>query len=181
VKPDWVLRNKLRNKSTEALFAMLQKLDPERAKNIDAKNPVRLIRAIEICKTLGTVPSHNVGNNNYCSLQIGIEMSKEKLHKNIRKRLQKRFTAGMIEEVENLHSKEKLSWKKIESFGLGYFWIPKYLKGEIATKEELFEKIYQAEKDYAKRQMTWFRKDQRIKWIGDYKKIESEAKRFLKK
>ena len=87
----------------------------------------------------------------------------------------------MIEEVEKLHSKEKLSWKKIESFGLGYSWIPKYLKKEIATKEELFQKIYQAEKDYAKHQMTWWRKDCRIKLLDNYKAIEREAIKFLKK
>ncbi|MDZ4385352.1 MAG: tRNA (adenosine(37)-N6)-dimethylallyltransferase MiaA [Candidatus Moranbacteria bacterium] len=53
VKPDWVLRNNLSNESAEELFGRLQKIDPQRAKNIDAKNKVRLIRAIEICKTLG--------------------------------------------------------------------------------------------------------------------------------
>jgi tRNA dimethylallyltransferase len=57
VKPDQILRNKLRNKTKEKLFAILEKLDPERAKTIDKNNPVRLIRAIEICKTLGKVPS----------------------------------------------------------------------------------------------------------------------------
>ncbi|MFZ2188045.1 MAG: tRNA (adenosine(37)-N6)-dimethylallyltransferase MiaA, partial [Candidatus Moraniibacteriota bacterium] len=56
VKPDWKLREKLGKKSTEQLFVMLEKLDPVRAGNIDAKNPVRLIRAIEICRTLGKVP-----------------------------------------------------------------------------------------------------------------------------
>ena len=85
----------------------------------------------------------------------------------------------MIEEVENLHLKEKLSWKKIESFGLGYLWIPKFLRGEIRTEKELFEKIFQAEKDYAKRQMTWFKKDSRIKWLSDYKNIEKTVKLFL--
>ena len=178
VKPDWVLRNKLRNYAAEKLFSMLQKADPERAKNIDAKNKVRLIRAIEICKKLGKVPT-SVGNNNYCSLQVGIKLSKEKLRKNIEKRLRKRFELGMIEEVENLHLKEKLSWKKIESFGLGYLWIPKFLRGEIRTEKELFEKIFQAEKDYAKRQMTWFKKDSRIKWLSDYKNIEKTVKLFL--
>ena len=118
--------------------------------------------------------------NPYAFLQIGINLSKEKLQKNIEERLRKRFRQGMIAEVKKLHSKKKLSWKKIESFGLGYFWIPKYLKGEILTKESLFEKIFQAEKGYAKRQMTWFKKDQRIKWLSDHKAIERATKTFLK-
>lgn len=188
VKPDWKLRNKLRNKPTQELFEMLKKLDPQRAKSIDKNNKVRMIRAIEICKKLKKVPSlppeemsqSDREGKNYKFIQIGIRLTKEKLQKNIKKRLKKRFEAEMIEEVELL-KKQGLSWKKIQSFGLGYFWIPKYLNGEIKTKEELFKKVFQAEKDYAKRQMTWFRKDERIKWIEKYKEIEKEISSFLDK
>ena len=112
-------------------------------------------------------------------------ITKEKLHQNIKKRLEKRFKSGMIEEVKKLHE-QGLSWKKIRSFGLGYYWIPLYLQQKI-SKKELFEKTYQAEKDYAKRQMTWFKKDKRIIWIPacrgsrkDYKKIEKTMKNFLR-
>lgn len=179
VKPNLDLRKKLEKKTAEELFYMLEKLDPERAKNIDAKNKVRLIRAIEICKTLGKVPVIASGNEKYDFLQIGINIPKEKLQDNIRKRLQKRFQLGMIEEVEKLHKNHKLSWEKIQSFGLGYFWIPLYLQKKI-NKEDLFEKVYLAEKDYAKRQMTWFQKDKRIKWIKNYKEIEKTIKIFIK-
>ena len=117
--------------------------------------------------------------DNYEFLQIGIQLTKEKLHQNIEKRVIARFKQGMIDETENLHSKTKLSWKKIQSFGLAYFWIPLFLQNKI-SKEELFEKVIQAEKNYAKRQMTWFRRDARIKWIGNYSKIEKSAKAFLK-
>lgn len=198
VKPDLELRNRLRGWSTEKLFDYLKKIDPDRAKTIDAKNKVRLIRAIEIAKKLGFVPKINsneklvIGKNgemsncylpfnNYSFLQIGIALPKEKLQENIKKRLQKRFAEGMINEVKKLHRENKLSWRKIESFGLGYFWIPKYLKGEIKTEEELFEKIFQAEKDYAKRQQTWFRKDERIVWLENYPAISRTVQDFIKK
>lgn len=182
VKPNSELRNKLRNKSAEKLFETLKKLDPERAKNIDAKNKVRLIRAIEICKSVGKVPNVQASpDNKYDFLQIGISLPKEKLHENIKKRLRKRFDQGMVEEVERLHSKEKLSWKKIESFGLGYFWIPKYLRGVLKDEDELFEKIFHAEKNYAKKQMTWFKKDGRIKWMKNIKDMENETGKFLHK
>jgi tRNA dimethylallyltransferase len=188
VKPNWMLRNKLNNKSPEKLFKMLEKLDPERAKTIDQFNKVRLIRAIEICKAIGKVPTppstpspyQGEGWGEVDFLQIGISLPKEKLYSNIKKRLQKRFKSGMIEEVVKL-KKSGLSWKKIQSFGLGYFWIPQYLKGNIKNKKELFEKIYQVEKDYAKRQMTWFKKDQRIKWLKNHQEIEKETKNFLSK
>ncbi len=179
VKPNFYLRKKLEKETAEKLFEKLKKLDPERAKNIDAKNKVRLIRAIEICKILGKVPVIATSNKKYDFLQIGINIPKEKLRDNIQKRLQKRFGLGMIEEIEKLHKNHKLSWKKIQSFGLGYFWIPLYLQKKI-NKEDLFEKVYLAEKDYAKRQMTWFQKDKRIRWIKNAKEANELAKEFLK-
>lgn len=211
VKPDFKLREKLQKKSTEELFLQLEKLDPVRAKNIDAKNPVRLIRAIEICQTLGKVPktrcestnafeSTNSSNKKYQFLQLGITLPKEKLHKNIEKRLKQRFEAGMIEEVEKLHSENKISWKRLESFGLGYKVISQYLREKVHpveyfsftknnfAKQSLFNRIYLAEKDYAKRQMTWFQKDKRILWLPassagrkKYSEIEKEVRRFIEK
>lgn len=201
VKSNKVLRNQLSNKSAEALFKMLRKLDPKRAETIDKKNKVRLVRAIEIAKSLDHVPNikYQILNTKYHFLQIGIDVPKEKLRKNIQKRLETRFKQGMIKEVKKLREKYKLSWKKIQSFGLGYLWIPLYLQGKL-TKQEVFEKVYPmeypaerdnfakrnlfhrvylAEKDYAKRQMTWFRKDRRIKWLKSYKEIERETRKFL--
>lgn len=194
VKPDWKLREKLGKKSVKELFTMLKKLDPVRAKNIDAKNPVRLIRAIEICETLGSVPQlRGPSSVDYANrgrtlstqkvrprvfLQIGIALPKEKLHENIEKRLKQRFAQGMIEEVDKLHREQKISWKKMESFGLGYLWIAKFLQKQLPEKE-LFSKVYFSEKDYAKRQMTWFRKDERIIWLEKYKEIERAVKKFL--
>ncbi len=189
VKPDWKLREKLSKKSIEDLFSILKKLDPERAKTIDAKNKVRLIRAIEICKAIGKVPtvlstSPACGRGvrgegvNYEFLQIGISWPKEKLHERIKIRLDQRFEEGMISEVERLHFKDKVSWKRLESFGLGYFWISQFLQNKL-PEDQLFEKVYASEKDYAKRQMTWFKKDQRIVWTGNDKEIEKEAKKFI--
>ena len=182
VKPDWKLRKKLEKYSAEKLFIMLKKLDPNRAKTIDAKNKVRLIRAIEICRKIKKVPTkeriYDLRFMNYEFLQIGLQLSKDKLHKNIEKRVNTRFKQGMIKEAENLHAKQGLSWKKIQSFGLAYFWIPLYLQNKI-SKEELVEKVIQAEKNYAKRQITWFSRDKRIQWLKNYQEIEKSARIFL--
>ncbi len=177
VKPNLKLREELEEKTTEELFEMLQKYDPERSKNIDAKNKIRLIRAIEICQTLGKVPKKQA-NPQYQTLQIGISWPKEKLNERIETRLKDRFALGMIQEVEQLHEKYGITWKRIEEFGLGYLWIAKYFQGEI-KKDEIFEKVYQAEKNYAKRQMTWFQKDKRIIWLEKYADIEKEVGKFL--
>jgi tRNA dimethylallyltransferase len=191
VKPDWKLRKKLEKHSADKLFAMLKKLDPIRAKNIDAKNKVRLIRAIEICKSIKKVPpfytptlekggdKKKSPNTKYHFLQMGLKLSKEELYKNIEKRVLVRFKQGMIKEVEKIHS-QGLSWKKIQSFGLAYFWIPLYLQN-IISKAELVEKVIQAEKNYAKRQMTWFKWDKRIMWLNNYRGINKTVNNFLKK
>jgi tRNA dimethylallyltransferase len=125
-------------------------------------------------------------------LQIGISHPKEKLWKRIEKRLKQRFEEGMIEEVQKLHSKDGLSWKRLRIFGLGYKIISEYLSKEVypvkfersetgkaVFNRELFQKVYQSEKNYAKRQMTWFKKDKRIIWLENYKDIEKEVEKFL--
>ena len=186
VKPDWKLRRRLDKHSAEKLFAILKRLDPERAKTIDSKNKAMLIRAIEICKKIKKVPRiENIplrGTTSrvaqYKFLQIGIKLPKERLYKNIEKRVKARFKQGMVAEVEKLH-KQGLSWKKIQSFGLAYFWIPLYLQDKL-TKTELVEKITNAEKKYAKRQMTWFRRDSRIKWLKNYSQTEKTVKKFTR-
>ena len=177
VKPDWKLREKLSKKSSGELFKQLEKLDAKRAKSIDPKNKVRLVRAIEIVKSLGKVPEIKSAPK-YNALQIGIDMPKEKLHERIKIRLEKRFRQGMIKEVENLH-KQGVSWKRLENFGLEYKWIALYLQKEI-SKEELGGKLFQESKNYAKRQMTWFQKDEKIVWLEKYDQIEKEVKNFIK-
>lgn len=180
VKPDWKLREKLNKLSLEKLLIQLKKIDPQRAKTVDTKNKIRLIRALEICQTLGQVPTQSKKTNKqYKFLQIGILRDKETLSQRIKLNVEKRFKKGMVAEVRKLHA-DGLSWKKIESFGLSYRLVPQYLKGEIKNKEELLEKIYLAEKNYAKRQRTWFKKDTNIKWLKEYSDIKKETKKFLK-
>lgn len=182
VKPDWNLRKRLEKKSAETLFKMLAKMDPGRAKTIEVKNKIRLIRAIEICKALGKVPNHEtlvMKHGTYNFLRIGITWSKSVLQKRIKLRLEKRFKKGMIAEVKKLHQKG-ISWKRLEKFGLEYRWISLYLQDKI-PKEEMEEKLYFDIIHYAKRQTTWFQKDQRIKWIKRYSSIRKEVTKFTKK
>jgi len=183
VKPDWKLRARLNKFSTQKLFSMLKRLDARRAKNIDSKNKVRLIRAIEIAKKLGSVPKiikHGTWNMEHNFLQIGLDISKEKLHTNIKKRLQKRLKMGMIKEVESLHKKYGVSWKRLENLGLEFRWIARFLQHKI-NQEEMEAKLYFDIIHYAKRQITWFQKDSSIKWLKDYRKIETTVNKFLKK
>ncbi len=179
VKPDIVLREKLETKTTELLVEKLEKLDGNRAKHIDRKNRVRLIRAIEIATKLGKVPKLEVKDNpSFKFLEIGIDWPQEKLDEKIKKRLTKRWQAGMVDEVQNLKNKYNLSWKKIQSFGLGYFWIPLFIKKEI-TEAELAERVFIAERGYAKRQRTWFTRNKNITWENKQSEISAFVKNFL--
>ena len=182
VLPQPKLRQKLEKLSTEKLFEKLSKLDPRRSQNIDAKNRRRLIRALEIVITtkspVPAIPSDSATpkhNEHYEFLKIGIKKSPEELKKRIKKRLLKRLKIGMIEEVENLR-KQRLnpegkpsasygaSWKRLDNLGLEYRFISRYLRG-LASKKEMKDLIVKESVKYAKRQMTWFKRDKKIHWI----------------
>lgn len=180
VKPDWKLRKKLEKKPADELYKILQKIDSKRAKNIDKSNPRRLIRAIEIVmKTKKSIPSLKNNPLPYPILLIGIKKDKKEIKKLIKKRLLKRLKLGMIAEVRNLR-KFGVSWKRLEEFGLEYHWIAKYLQNKISYKK-MVETLQKESENYAKRQMTWFKRDKRIKWIRNYKKVEKSVNNFLKK
>ena len=178
VRPNWKLRKELEKKTTEEMFAILKKLDPERAKTIDAKNPHRLIRAIEIAKTLGKVPNLGVELPSWETLQIGIKLDYEKLRKKINDRLASDLKKGMVIEAEKLRQ-YGLPWKRMDGLGLEYRYLAKFLKGEI-SKKEMIEKLKIEIWKYAKRQITWFKRDKRIKWVKNYKESEKLIIKFLK-
>lgn len=164
VPPNTELRRTLEKKSTNDLYEELKKLDPRRAKNIDKHNPVRLIRAIEIAQAIGSVPRLSFNKNKkYSFLQIGLRLDTKDLTDKIHKRLLRRLKSGMIAEVKRLKD-SGLSWKRLAEFGLEYGFISKYLKGEM-DKQEMTEKLEIAIRQYAKRQMTWFKRDARIRWF----------------
>ncbi|MCK5285812.1 MAG: tRNA (adenosine(37)-N6)-dimethylallyltransferase MiaA [Candidatus Pacebacteria bacterium] len=183
VKANLVLRKDLALRAPSELFLMLKRVDPERAKNIDAKNPRRLIRAIEIATDLGKVPSLKLlGSHtaNWEVLQIGVKTDQGILNKRIEKRFYKRVKAGIVKEAENLH-KKGLTYKRMLEIGLAHKYIPLLLKNKI-SQQEFIDNSIKEEQKYAKRQRTWFKKDKRIEWfeLGDLKNINKRISNFLK-
>jgi len=179
VMPDWLLRTRLNKQTTEELFEKLKRLDPQRAKTIDKKNKRRLIRALEIViKTKKTIPPLQKQPLPYPVLMIGVKKEKAELKKLIEKRLLKRLAQGMIEEIKKLR-KSGVSWKRLEEFGLEYRYIAQFLQKKT-THEEMVERLQKAIEDYARRQMTWFKKDKRIYWIKKQPQAEKLVKEFLK-
>jgi len=177
VPPDWKSRKQLEKKTVKELFNQLKKLDPKRAKTIEKKNKRRLIRALEIVKKIGPVPILKKKPLPYPVLMTGIKKSPEELRRRIKKRFFKWLKQGLIKEVMNLRN-SGISWKKIEDFGIHYRVIARYLQNKI-NYEGIIEKSIIELQNYAKRQITWFKRDKRIHWVKNYNKAEKIIKKFL--
>ncbi len=112
-------------------------------------------------------------------LQIGIKLPKEKLYQKIDKRLKNWLEKeGLIEEVKKL-KKQGISWQRLEDFGLEYRWVARYLQKKI-DYQIMLEQSKTDLHHYAKRQLTWFKRDKKIRWVEDYKKIEKLVRNWLK-
>jgi len=173
VKPDFKLRSKLENKSNEELYNLLLSKDPKRANGIDKHNPRRLIRALEIILKTKKPITVLKTNNQFDVLELGITKPFDELKRLINKRLIKRLkNKAMINEVKKLH--KSLSWKRLEELGLEYRYVAQYLQNKISY-QKMIDSIQKESEHFVKRQMTWFKKDRRIKWI----KTEKEAKLLI--
>lgn len=177
VPSDKTLRRALSRKTTPKLFALLKALDPKRAKDIDWKNPRRLVRAIEIARTLGRVPKLKK-KSNYEMLWIGVSRPDPELNQRIHKRLIARLREGMVQEAQTLH-KRGLAWKRFYELGLEYRFLAEYLRKKM-SREEMILQLERAIKNYARRQRTWFRKNTKINWVSNQDKAEKLINRFIK-
>lgn len=186
VPPDTALRAKLGKLPIEKLYAKLVKLDPVRAKTIDRHNPRRLVRALEIVLTTGRpVPPlppkrhtnilQYIGMSSGRVVKIGIALSPAELRRRIATRLVSRMRQGMVAEAKRLRA-HGLSFRRMEELGLEYRYLARLLEGRI-TREDFVEQLERAICDYAKRQMTWFKRDKDIVWVKNRK----EALRLLGK
>ncbi len=178
VPPSPKLRGKMEKKTTDALFSELQRIDPARAAGIDPKNRHRVMRSLEIAHALGRVPKIKTDPLPADILFIGIKKESEELKKLIRGRLKKRLKRGMLKEIANLHE-NGVSWKRLESFGLEYRWGASFIQQKI-TEQEFIAGLERDIFRYAKRQMTWFRRNKNIYWLKIEKEAFALAKKFLK-
>ena len=184
VKKNLELRKKLEKLAVVELFSKIKELAPKMAAKLnqsDKNNKRRLIRYLEI---LGQDKNFKncQGQKKYQALLVGVKFGQDILKQRIFKRLLERLKEqNMIGEVENLHS-QGLSWKKMEDFGLEYKFIALYLQKKL-TYDELVEKLNIAIYQFAKRQLTWFKRWEKqgakISWLKNSKKIAKLAEEFL--
>lgn len=178
VPPNDILRASLETKSTNELLALLTELDTTRAQTIDHDNPRRLIRAIEIATALGHVPLPST-TTPYDVYTIGITIDQEALHRNIHVRLQERLEAGMVKEVEGLLA-SGVTYERLEALGLECRYISRYLRSEMTYQAAVAE-LETKTRQFAKRQMTWLKRDDTIHWIdkSDTEQINTLVENFL--
>lgn len=159
VEPDYELREAL--KREEDLPAILAELDPETAQLIDKNDRKKLIRAIEIVKTTGKPIQRRKNNPEYEIEWIGLNYPRDVLYDRINRRVDLMFEAGLIDETKNLLQKHGRIPNLL--YTIGYQEVIQYLDG-VLTIDEAVDKLKQNTRRYAKRQLTWFRKNPAINW-----------------
>lgn len=173
------LRQSLEEKTHDELFKLLSRLDPETAQTIDAKNKRRLIRALEVCIMTGEPFSHQrkKGVQLFDILQIGIDVPREVFYDRINRRVDGMAEAGLVVEVENL-LKQKYGWNLPSMNGIGYRQFRDYFENGMSLKDTL-EALKRDSRHYARKQLTWFRRDPRIKWCATLPEAMSLVEKFL--
>lgn len=179
VPPNPDLRDELEQLTVEDLYARLQKLDPKRAETIDPNNHRRIMRSIEIAEALGYVPETEDKGCPYDVLMIGIETNKEALRARLRARAQEALTKGLIEETKEL-LESRITRERLSEIGLEYRTIMEYMDGDL-NDEQLIQKLEEKNWQYAKRQLTWLKRDNSIEWFdpADRSTIYQRVREFL--
>lgn len=169
LEEDEALHVELESTPLEVLCERLLKEQPDLHVKADLQEKERVIKAIEIieAKKRGndTTSDYRPDINPFI---IGTTLNREQLWQNISIRLKERLDEGMLDEVSSIHD-DGISWERLEKLGLEYRYCSLFLQGKIATKDELFEQLFIAIRQFSKRQQTWFRmmekKGVKIHWL----------------
>lgn len=148
----------------EAIRLQLKHLDPEYYEKVDLKNPKRLLHALEIClmtgKTYTSFRSETIKERPFRIIKIGLNMEREKLYDRINQRVLQMVEEGLFEEARSVYHLRELNSLNT----VGYKEIFAHFNGTI-TREEAIEQIQNNSRKYARKQLTWFRKDKEINWF----------------
>lgn len=174
------LRDLANEKGSTHLHRILVRLDPAASKQIHANDTPKLIRAIEVCLASGKKMTEmwTQGRNpltGFRILRLGLNPDRAALYERINQRARGMFDSGLIEETRRLREKYGDGAQPLSS--LGYKQAVQLLRGEV-TPEQALLAAQQAHRNYAKRQMTWFRREPEVKWLagfGDEPAIQQEA------
>ncbi len=175
------LRERANSRGSRYLHRLLRRLDSAAAEKIHANDTPKLIRAIEVClssrqKMTDLWEQHGRDPlRGFRILRLGLDPDRQALYKRINRRAQQMFELGLIEETKRLLERYGDSAGPLSS--LGYKQAVQFLRGEL-TREQALRSAQQAHRNYAKRQMTWFRREPEVRWLrgfGDDAQIQQEA------
>ncbi|HEV3305152.1 MAG TPA: tRNA (adenosine(37)-N6)-dimethylallyltransferase MiaA [Candidatus Sulfotelmatobacter sp.] len=174
------LRERDASRGSNYLHRILSRLDRTAAEKIHANDIPKIIRAIEIClgsrkKMTELLQQGRDALRGFRILRLGLDPDRQALYERINRRAQKMFEAGLVEETKGLLEKYGDAAGPLSS--LGYRQAVQFLRGEL-TREQAIHAAQQAHRNYAKRQMTWFRREPDVSWLrgfGDDAEIQDEA------
>jgi len=178
------LRERVQHRGSGYLHKILSRLDASAAAKIHANDVPKLIRAIEVClaardKMTNLWQQGRDPLQGFRILRIGLDPDRAALYDRINRRAAQMFDHGLVEETKSLLNKYGASASPLNS--LGYKQAVQYLKGEL-TRDQAIKAAQQAHRNYAKRQMTWFRREPEVHWLrsfGDNPPIQHEAEKLL--
>lgn len=175
------LRNKLEGKSLDELTEILKTYKSELHNQTDIENEKRAVRAIEIEEYYLTHPEINIGMPDIRSLVVGVQFDRQTRRKRITSRLRQRLREGMLDEVQRLLD-SGLTPEQLTYYGLEYKFMTQHLTGEL-TFQEMFDGLNVAIHQFAKRQMTWFRRMEKqgieIRWLDGFMPLEEKVAKIV--
>ena len=180
VEPNKQLREELEQKSSEELFSLLKEKDPDIAEKIHFNNKVKIIRALEVCLSLGIPMSkaQKKKESEYNVLWFGLNaQNREFLYERINKRVDIMFEQGLIDEAKNLF--ENYGENKILLGTIGYQELFPYFNGQTDF-ETASNLLKQNTRRYAKRQISWFNANKDIHWLDIEKESLSNMLEYIK-
>ena len=174
------LRQRAQGKGAHYLHRVLQRMDTQAASRIHPNDVPKMIRAIEVCLSAMQPMSQQWKSGReqltgFEILRIGLDPNRAALYRRIHERVLAMFDAGLVEETKQLLEKYGAAARPLGS--IGYKQVVQLLKGEI-DREAAVDAVQQAHRNYAKRQMTWFRREPQVTWIrgfGDQDEIITQA------
>jgi tRNA dimethylallyltransferase len=157
------------------MHARLSKVDPESANRIPHQNIRRVVRALEVVELTGEPYKSSLPEPTYLlpTMQLGIEVDRQVLKERIRTRVLGMWETGLIEEVARLQA-AGTTFSRTSAVAIGYSQAANQLAGEM-TQDEAIEQTISLTNRYARRQMSWFRRDLRIGWLTSSENLESQA------
>ena len=158
------LKQRLETEGLESLRLQLKKLDPEYYETVDMKNPNRIIHALEISlmtgKPYSSFRTNPAKTRSFNIIKIGLNCDRELLHRRINQRVDQMIGAGLVEEAKSVYPKKHLNALNT----VGYRELFDWLDGTI-TRDKAIELIKRNSRRYARKQLTWFRRDESVQWF----------------